>query len=394
MPWISPFTEMSSRGRTDSYWRFVMPKIPEAVLESVIYLYPSVADAEVGKKAGGTGFLVGVPEDEKFRHRDWGAPSWNEWEYSRHLGSYFLHAVTAAHVIHRGSSPVVRLTLKAGTVDIIDLPAEAWHTHPDGDDVAICPIGFSGQYEGTSFVPESFLLTTEAKERALLGPGDEAFFVGRFVGHDGRQRNVPTVRFGNIAMMPEKIQHPGSGSQESFLVEMRSLPGYSGSPVFVYDSRIELKEPRGGHIRSHKWYHENPWYRQPTVAEQIEAEYAPLSQGWLLGIDWAHLKSDDQPVLDRQGDPVEEGWYVQQNSGMMAVVPAWKLDELLHDEEIETMRDEAKQHAREKKSTVELDVAAEEYSRADFLADLRKATKRSDEEKPSRSDQGKRGTSP
>jgi len=59
--------------------------------------------------------------------------------------------------------------------------------------------------------------------------------VGRFIGHDGHQRNTPAVRFGNIAMMPdEKIKAADGTEQEGFLVELRSVPGCSGSAVYIY----------------------------------------------------------------------------------------------------------------------------------------------------------------
>ena len=59
--------------------------------------------------------------------------------------------------------------------------------------------------------------------------------VGRFVSHEGKQQNSPAVRFGNIAMMQkEKIIDERGVAQESFLVEIRSLPGYSGSAVLIY----------------------------------------------------------------------------------------------------------------------------------------------------------------
>lgn len=63
------------------------------------------------------------------------------------------------------------------------------------------------------------------------------FVVGRFVNAEGRQKNLPTLRFGNIAQSPqEKIKQDrvfGSFEQESYLVEARTISGYSGSPVCV-----------------------------------------------------------------------------------------------------------------------------------------------------------------
>jgi hypothetical protein len=36
-----------------------MPRIPDILLDTVIYLYPTAMDAESGARAGGTGFLEG-----------------------------------------------------------------------------------------------------------------------------------------------------------------------------------------------------------------------------------------------------------------------------------------------------------------------------------------------
>src|SRR6266568_6442901 len=207
------------RAWTDSgleYWYWVpeMPRIPEAFLDSVAYLYPTKEFAEAGRRAGGSGFVVGVPEPDEKGHvfqpgpdfRAMGQAGW-----ARH----FLYVVTAAHVVFGESdSPVVRLNQvtpwlgygredeappPTGPTEVLDLPTEAWVRHPS-DDVAICPIGPSSLYPNFAFIPESYLLREERLDR--IGPGDETFFVGRFITHEGTQKNTPTARFGNISMMP------------------------------------------------------------------------------------------------------------------------------------------------------------------------------------------------
>ena len=81
---------------------------------------------------------------------------------------------------------------------------------------------------------------------------------------------------------------------------------------------------------------------------------------------------------------------MRENTGMMAVVPAWKLEDLVKDEELEAMREKARQRLG-KGEGVELDSAKKPYSRDEFLADLRKtARKRTPPEQPSRSDGEKR----
>jgi hypothetical protein len=126
---------------------------------------------------------------------------------------------------------------------------------------------------------------------------------------------MPTVRQGNIARMPEKIDHPRGYEQESFLIEARSLSGYSGSPVFLYVPPFDWRGQPGG----------------PLSDVQHLA---------LLGIDWGH-QPDLAPVLapDRETPWSDAKLWVRQNSGLMNVVPAWRIDSfLMGDEELKERR--------------------------------------------------------
>lgn len=211
--------------------------------------------------------------------------------------------------------PTVRLNTKQGDTDLLPLRSEDWFCHPNGDDLAICRIGFPGEFHKFSAIPTSDFLDKSFFEgdQPSIGPGNDAFFLGRFKLHDGRETNTPTARFGNVALaQPTFIKSKETGVlQESLLVEMRSLPGYSGSPVFA------VPLPYGASMGM-----------APTIM-------------WakLLGIDWCHL-SDYHRVLDSQKNQLPELMYVEQNSGMMGVIPAWILLEILNMPEMDKARDE------------------------------------------------------
>lgn len=299
------------RGRPLYVWKKSMPRIADQFLDSVVYLYPSVEDAEVGRAAGGTGFLINIPSEE-------------------HEGYGFAYCVTNSHVVREGegNSPVIRLNTKDGGTDIIELSNENWVHHQDGDDLAVCPMAMNDpDYFNYYEIPLRLLATKELMERQRIGPGDEVFMVGRFVTHEGRQRNTPVVRFGNISMMPwEPIGHGRGYAVESFLVETRSLSGFSGSPVFVYIT---------------------PYSARPKGFPEAE-------QGiWLLGVDWGHLpvhESVKKKEREKWVD-VPEGWVVKSNSGQMAVAPAWKLQELIDQEELVVGRKEAEDELTRKKES-------------------------------------------
>jgi hypothetical protein len=57
--------------------------------------------------------------------------------------------------------------------------------------------------------------------------------IGLFTRRIGSQRNIPIVRIGNVAALPEELIRTRSGLMKAYLVEMRSIAGLSGSPVFV-----------------------------------------------------------------------------------------------------------------------------------------------------------------
>jgi hypothetical protein len=254
------------------------------MLDSVFYLYPSLPAAESGENFGGCGTLFLVPFERAQQNH--------------------LYAVANRHVIDNGS-----LTFRLSTKDRGLLPVESddrkWFRHPDGDDLAILLIDFPIAFNCTAigFAPDKFV-TKELIQKYDIGIGEEAFAVGRFVNHDGKQMHNPVVRFGNLAQMPyEPIKQDNGYLQESYLVEGRSVGGYSGAPVFIFIP---------------------PWAVRPNKNSSESAQHGP----WLLGINWGHL-INWQPVCDSIGRPMSNGMMVQQNSGMMGVVPAWKLVDMM-----------------------------------------------------------------
>src|SRR5579863_4354365 len=154
-----------------------MPRIPDILLDSVIYLYPTTMDAENGERAGGTGFLVSEPATVR------GAPA-------------ALYAVTNSHVIREGKSPVVRLNNRQGAIEVLSLDGDQWVHHPDGDDIAVCPIRLTAAYRYFALNRTQWFMTEDEIAQFDIGPGDDVFFVGRYVNHEGRQQNTPTVRLG------------------------------------------------------------------------------------------------------------------------------------------------------------------------------------------------------
>lgn len=316
-----------------------MPRIPDELLDCVVYLYPSEAAAEDGERLGGSGFFLGVSV---------GA-----------AGQAIVFVVTNKHVVERGSM-VVRVNTHDGRTDIIALDHVPWIVHPDGDDIAVCPIGLNSAHYRLKFLTEySFLIKTTIDEFDV-GLGDDVFMIGRFVSHEGKQQNLPSVRFGNIAQMPvEPIVQDDGFRQECFLIEARSIPGYSGSPVF-FMLPPQQKAP-------FEINRELPDDVKKMIPETMKrAGYnpkraLPLQIGpFLVGIDCCHLFNRDRIFSDSTGKPVSDDWHVRSNTGMMGVIPAWKLTEMIERSAMaEIIKDTSVALKRaESASHVALDVAA------------------------------------
>jgi len=135
--------------------------------------------------------------------------------------------------------------------------------------------------------------------RKIIGVGDEVLMLGRFINREGLQKNSPTARFGHISQMPGD---PIDAQEEAFLCEVRSIGGYSGSPVFLI----------------------------PSFDDRPGAQRPPTDRGIILGIDFCHIQNWTC-AHDDKGYKLPHV-RVPQNTGMAGVIPAWKLQELIMSE--------------------------------------------------------------
>jgi hypothetical protein len=270
-----------------------MPRIPEVILNSIVYLYADKDDADTGVDSGGSGFLTQMPSENC--------------KTASHI-----YAVTNAHVIERGS-PVVRVNLTHPSSGYertysFEFTASDWVVHPEHD-LAVCalPTDVQSNLYRVALIDTKFLLSEKDVIEKDIGPGDDVVYVGRFMGHAGKYQNMPSVRFGNISMNPnplEPIESEVNGrlrKQVGFLVEARSRSGYSGSPVF--------------------------FLHQPAVNDR-RIVFAGFDLR-ILGVDWGHIP-ERVPLQDPHGRLHGSNWYVEVHAGMMGVVPSWYLLDFLN----------------------------------------------------------------
>ena len=255
----------------------LMPRIPQDYLDCVAFLYCSREDAEQSVPRGGTGFLVGRPRET--------------------AADLKLYVVTNRHVAQ--NARVLRFH-RLGNRYLVDVDASNWVFHPHGDDVAALCLKVT-EPSGVPIVPVHAFITESFIREYGIRPGMEAFMMGRLVGCDGVQQTNPSVRFGNLAMMPDGIRRENGLTQESFLVDLFSLAGHSGSPVFLYETQQNFpgdKELRFYGVR-------------------------------LLGINWGFYRKAEIVWNGTGNDKKDTGMWVDVNTGFACVVPSWKILEVL-----------------------------------------------------------------
>jgi hypothetical protein len=170
------------------------------------------------------------------------------------------------------------------------------------DDVAAVRLGFEHPYSVPQVSTQAFV-TQDLIEEYGVRPGMESFMMGRLIGRDGRQQTNPTVRFGHLAMMPEDVIRKDGLKQESFLVDLTSLSGNSGSPVFIYEDSNHFPGDTSSRFFGVR----------------------------LLGINWGFYRRKERVLTGDEANPRETDYWIDDNSGFACVIPCWKISELLAD---------------------------------------------------------------
>lgn len=275
-----------------------MPRIPDVHLQAVVFIYPSEDATREGQQVGGSGFVVSYPS---------GVGDWS-----------IRYVVTNAHVVD-GGGHWVRLNYPAGT-HTQHIPPDRWEHAPGGDDFALALLPLPPQVEPYMLSLNTLALTREEAQNLRVGPGDEAYMVGRFAAHGGRVTNNPIARFGSISLMPNpnELVRDGRGRDvEAYLIEMRSHAGFSGSPVFLLIPQNSFRSEFGY-----------------TALDDNTDRFR------LLGIDTGH-KEDPLAVkqLTGQGEWLDRtDLCVLHFTDVAIVAPIWKVMDLLERDDLVEQR--------------------------------------------------------
>jgi hypothetical protein len=269
------------------------------MVNTVVFIGHEDHTAPGGIKCFGTGFLLG-------------------YESKGYL-------VTAAHVARQIDGVPFAIRMNRVFEPISDLVAAdqiEWHYHLDkAVDIALIEftatreLGFSPLY-----IHQDKLIPKDPSKPPFFDIGDLCYTVGMFHFLSGRNRNLPLVYTGNIALMAdahETVQigndNGGIDQIEAYLIQSGAIKGASGSPVFVWSSMAlqSIVEPH---------------FPVPRVAHDNTFLLGVYTGAWFMPPD----SIVRQAVQARERDVVPVGLGV--------VVPSYKILEILESDPVKKER--------------------------------------------------------
>jgi hypothetical protein len=153
--------------------------------------------------------------------------------------------------------------------------------------------------------------TAEIIAEQKIGPGEEIAVIGLFRSHHGIDKAIPVVRVGHISVMREEPVHTKyCGYIDAYLVEVMSIGGLSGSPVFVS--------------------------MPPMRIVDLKVQMTDAKQFYLLGLMHGHFdirNLNEDAVSDGEQDALGSI-----NTGLGVVVPVEKIIETMMQPGLSEMR--------------------------------------------------------
>jgi hypothetical protein len=325
-----------------------MPRLNPIFERSVFFLYST--DPNTGKRKGPTGTGVLVSLEAESAEASW---------YDTHF-----YAVTCQHLAPRGSS-IIRINTDDGKSRFIATKADDWQWLQGHDDLAAIDLTerLNRTNDVISFIPKRLFATKEFIVEMELGIGEDGFMLGLFENVPGKKRNLVAGRFGNLSLLADKDTKIKQGNDSwcpSHIFDIRSRPGFSGSPVFVY------RTPSGD-LRDTVEYRPPPRVRhfvEGTIKSNPEAdarwsvfitEAAKNQFIRLLGIHTAQYKDTVtaykvEKVQAESDAIIRDGDKLHIPNSMAVVAPAWEILKLLDHPTFQEQRHEREKIMKKKKN--------------------------------------------
>lgn len=274
----------------------------------------------VGKEVVNSAVFIGIKARERFTPIGTAVIAWVP---RQAMGFHFL--ITARHLLdgREPGSLWVRLNTLDGGGSTIQLPTIQWYPAEASIDVVVVPLALGGTKYDLSTIP----LDRADRNHTLatmdgLRPGDEVSVVGLYSTHYGLGRNLPIVRIGHIAALPsEPVLSSFGGQSLAYLIEVHSIAGLSGSPVFLNVPPVRVINNQLHHKTGEIY----------------------LVVGIHVGYHLVETKEDQILVPEFQGTersvklpvPFEERTSDERRTGLSVVIPIEVLFDLIESEEVQ-----------------------------------------------------------
>jgi hypothetical protein len=234
------------------------------------------------------------------------------------------YVVTAKHCVRDVAGVpddvALRINMRKGGSEVIHTDPSGWLLHPSAD-VAVIPINPNPAIVQYRIYPLLSAATRDFIDERGIGPGDDVFMPGLLIHHPGKTRIMPVVRIGTIAALPEDPVNLETGEDVVGLLEVRSIGGVSGSPVFV-------------HL---------PFWRDTEKGQSFVSMGGKADSGgenWLLGVMHGFY-----PVGRNDPDDVSGG-DEDMNTGIAVVVLVDRIMDLINRGDQVMMRENAKKQVQ------------------------------------------------
>jgi hypothetical protein len=202
------------------------------------------------------------------------------------------------------------LNKKEGDFETVPLPLQ-FHGekknvffHPDPTvDLAVMPVLPDRTKYDLKFIPDESLLTRNEATNLIFHEGTEVFFPSLFLPYTGTGEMFSCVRLGSVALVTDKKIDWQGKPAALYIIETGSYGGNSGAPVFFFSER------------------------NPVPGGQPAFKLAGIMQG-TFGDAPQEIK-----IIEQRKTSIPFS-----NVGFSAVIPAYKLYELLFSEELKRKR--------------------------------------------------------
>jgi hypothetical protein len=244
-------------------------------------------------------------------------------------GTRHLYGVTNHHVAQTGGGRLLAINTKAGVQRQIETEDRDWCWSSDADVAAIDLSDHLTDDDDFAAISETEFVTDRFLQRADLGLGDEVFLIGLFAPHSGVNKVIASARFGSLSILADNEAPVGPYRKGGviyrprgrYVADMRSRPGYSGSPVFVYRTVfVDLRNFKGD--------------KYVVDLGEISSERLDTFVR-LLGMHCSQFTDD---VIVDDNSPMLSGHTLFMPGAMAVIIPAWEITAVLDRPEFEERR--------------------------------------------------------